>query len=344
MFISSGFRRARKITFSIIIFPLIFLLMVGCNEQGNVSDTDKNDVNDKELLSEKVNDDQTSHFPLTISDSANRSVTFEERPKRIVTVIPADMEIIYALGGEVFGRPKNSSGTIKPPEVESAEDIGHPIEINFEKIAALKADLFIGHKRLNIKDVPTLESLNSNVVLTQGDSVEEIKNLIEMYGNILNEKEKAKTLINTIEKEIAEISSENKDKRPKVLILFGTPNETMSALPKSLAGNIFELAGAENISKDLPNLEAYPTYAQLSLERILEANPDAIYFMSMGESDKALKQFQSEMSLIPAWNELSAIKNDNLIILPHDLFGANPGPRIVDSLQFLKDSLNSLKY
>jgi len=66
--------------------------------------------------------------------------------------------------------------------------------------------------------------------------------------------------------------------------------------------------------------------------------------MSMGDADKALKQFEDEMSLIPAWNELNAVKNGNLIILPHELFGANPGPRIVDSLEFLKNSLNSLEY
>lgn len=334
MFILGELRTARKITVFIIILLLTLLLMTGCNNQGNVVDTDKNDINEN----------QTSHYPLTISDSANRNVTFEESPKRIVTVSPADMEIIYALGGEVVGRPQNTSGVIRPPEAEVAENIGFPIVINYEKIAALKADLFIGHERLNIKDVPTLESLNLNVVLTKGDSLEEIISLIEMYGDILNEKENANALIHNIEKEIEEILADNQDQHPKVLILFGTPSETMAALPQSLAGNLFELAGAENVFKDLPGLRSYPTYAQLSLERIFEANPDAIYFMSMGNAELALKQFQEEMSLIPAWNELTAVKNDNLIILPHELFGANPGPRIVDSLQFLKNSLNSLEY
>lgn len=334
MFIWSEFCTARKITVFSILLLLALLLMAGCNSQGDVVDTDKSDIKEN----------QTSHYPLTITDSANRNVTFEESPKRIATVVPADMEIIYALGGEVVGRPQNTSGVIRPQEAATAKDIGFPILINFEKTASLQPDLFIGHKRLNMKDVPTLESLNMDVVLTQGDSLEEIISLIKMYGDILDKEEEANKLVANIEKEIAEIVADNLDRSARVLILFGTPSETMAALPQSLAGNLFEMVSAENVFKDLPGLKTYPTYAQLSLERIFEANPDAIYFMSMGDAEKALKQFEDEMSLIPAWNELNAVKNGNLIILPHELFGANPGPRIVDSLKFLKNSLNSLEY
>ncbi|OIJ19059.1 hypothetical protein BKP45_14375 [Anaerobacillus alkalidiazotrophicus] len=277
-------------------------------------------------------------------DLANRQVTFEQLPERIVTVIPADMEIIYALGGEVVGRPQSSSGIVRPPEAEVAEDIGFPKGINFEKIAALQADMFIGHTRLNLDDVPTLESLGLNVVLTQGDSLEDIISLIKMYGDLLDRNLEAEALINDIENTVEEILAAKRENPVRVLVLFGTQDETMAALPQSLSGNLFELAGAENVAKDLPRLDMYPTYAQLSLERILEANPDAIYFMAHGDAKAALQQFQTQMSQNPAWNNLDAVKNENIIVLPHELFGTNPGPRIVDALQFLKDSLDSLEY
>lgn len=334
MFLWSEFRTAKKKVIFITLLLLVFLFAAGCNKEGNVAITDKSDINENQI----------SQFPLTIIDSANRSVTFQESPKRIVTVNPADMEIIYALGGEVVGRPQNSTGTTRPKEAEAAADIGFPLAINFERIAALKADLFIGHKRLNIKDVPTLEALNLNVVLTRGDSVDEIIGLIEMYGDVLDKKDEADALIHTIEKEITEILAEQQEKPARALILYGTPSETMAALPQSLAGNLFELVGVENICKDLPGLKAYPTYAQISLERILEADPDVIYFMSMGDDEKPFKQFQAEMSLVPVWNQLTAIKNNKLINLPYELFGTNPGPRIVESLQFLKNSLDSLEF
>ncbi len=334
MFLWNEFRMTKRVIYFVIVLLSVFLLVIGCGEQGNATITDKNDIDEN----------QTSPFPITIIDSANRSVTFEESPKRIVTVNPADMEIIYVLGGKVVGRPQKSVGEVRPPEAAVAEDVGRPQVINFEKISALRADLFIGHKRLNIKDVPTLEALNLNVVLTQGDSVDEIIDLIAMYGSILNKQEQANALINTIKEKVAEVSEGNQGRNVKALILFGTPNETMAALPQSLGGNLFELVGVENICKDMPGLKTYPTYAQLSLERILEADPDVIYFMSIGDDKKPFEQFQAEMSHLPVWNELTAIKNDKLINLPYDLFGTNPGPRIIESLQFLKNSLDSLGY
>ncbi|MCD8509869.1 MAG: ABC transporter substrate-binding protein [Bacillus sp. (in: Bacteria)] len=306
----------------------------------------KSDVNQTtEEVSEVTEEDeqaQAGPFPLTITDLTGREITFNEQPKRIVTVIPADMEIIYALGGEVVGRPQ-ASGVVRPEEAAFLEEVGYPRGINFEKVASLQADMFIGHTRLNMDDVPTLETLGLNVVLTQGDSLEDIKNLIRMYGDLLEKHDRAEELVRTIDDKVAEISAINRENPARVLIVFGTPDETMAALPKSLAGNLFELAGAENIAKDLPNLDTYPTYAQLSLERILEANPDVIYFMAHGEANDAKNRFEMDMSQNPAWNNLNAVKNNNIIVLPHELFGTNPGPRIVDALQFLKESLDSLE-
>ncbi|MCD8502882.1 MAG: ABC transporter substrate-binding protein [Bacillaceae bacterium] len=348
---SFNLSKVSKTTISILLLLSLFLLLVGCGKQDSLADSGETEINETDQVNEVEENNetseeevQTSNFPMTIFDLTNRQVTFEEAPKRIVTVIPADMEIIYALGGEVVGRPQNSAGIFRPAETESIEDIGFPKGINFEKIAALQADMFIGHTRLNLDDVPTLESLGLNVVLTQGDSLEDIISLIKMYGDLLDRNAEAEALINDIESKISEILAVKRENPARVLVLFGTQDETMAALPQSLAGNLFELAGAENIARDLPRLDMYPTYAQLSLERILEANPDAIYFMAHGDAEVALQQFHTQMSQNPAWNNLDAVKNGNMIVLPHELFGTNPGPRIVDALQFLKDSLDSLEY
>jgi len=338
MFWQDNFLVTKKVGFLIILL-LTFLLLIGCSEQ-----TEQGELGEAVADSSTINGDQVSKFPLTITDSANRSITFEESPKRIITVVPADMEIIYALGGKVVGRPKKSVGEVYPPEAAEAEVVGHPRLINFEEVSALKGDMFVGHIRANLRDVPTLETLNLNVLLTQSDSIGEIISLIEMYGDILDKEEQADMLIHTIEEKVEEILEANQGRNVKALILVGTVEETMAALPQSLSGNIFETVGIKNICEGMPALKSAPTYAQLSLERILESDPDVIYFMSMGDDEKTFEKFQAEISFNPIWDELTAIKNDHFIVLPHELFGINPGTRIVESLQFLKDSLDSLGY
>ncbi|SDZ35531.1 iron complex transport system substrate-binding protein [Evansella caseinilytica] len=343
--------RQRQPWFSAVGFMLLLLLLFflsGCSTEqpadSNADDSSSEDqhAQEDELVDAEPEEEETV-YPLTITDLAGREITFERRPERIVSVIPADMEIIYALGGEVVGRPQATNGTVEPEEAAAVEEIGYPLGINYETIVSLQADLFIGHTRLNVDDVSTLQALELNVILSQGDSMDDIKNLIHMYGDLLDRKAEANALIADIEKQVADITAVQREEPVKVLILFGTRDETMAALPQSLAGNLFELAGAENISAGLPHLDNYPTYAQLSLERILEADPDAIYFMAHGDAEEAKQRFEMEMSANPAWNNLNAVKNNNIIVLPHELFGTNPGPRIVDALAFLKDSLDSLE-
>lgn len=333
-----------------LLLLMLVLILVGCSnteETANSAPTETEkqgeveEVNNEEHVDEEV---VGGALPFTIIDHAGREVTFEKYPERIATVIPGDMELIYSLGGEVIGRPQISSGIFRPAEVESVEEIGFPLEINFEKLVSLQADLFIGHARLNFDDVATLESLGIDVILTKGDSLEDITSLIDMYGKILNRTSESESLLTTIEDRINEITASNNRETPlRTLVLFGTRDETMAALPQSLAGNLFDIAGAENIARDFPKLDLYPTYAQITHERILEANPDAIYFMAHGDAEEALQQFQSEMATNPIWNHLDAVKSDNLIILPQELFGTNPGPRIVDALEFLKESIDSIE-
>lgn len=323
---------------TLISLGLSLVLFVGCNTKPTSSN--EKIVEEKTVkLAEDLN-----QYPLTIVDLADREVTFESMPERIVTVVPSDMEIIYALGGEVVGRPLSSSGIVRPEQAATLPEVGYPLGVNFEVITSLEADMFIGHARLNLGDVQTLESLGIEVVLTKGDSLEDIKSMIKMYGHILERQEEALRLIDEIDRKVTEMTSNKRENPIKALILFGTRDETMAALPQSLAGNLFELAGAQNISDGLPRLDMYPTYAQLSLERVLEADPDVIYFMAHGDAEVAKQQFEKHMADNPGWNNLTAVKKNNIIVLPHELFGTNPGPRIVDALDFVINSLNNLEY
>ena len=45
---------------------------------------------------------KTAGFPVTITDDASRTVTIDAPPKRIVSLAPANTEIVYSLG--IFDR------------------------------------------------------------------------------------------------------------------------------------------------------------------------------------------------------------------------------------------------
>ena len=69
----------------------------------------------------------------------------------------------------------------------------------------------------------------------------------------------------------------------KALLVYGAPGTYLAALPASLSGDILEKQAEKYIASDFPETKEYPQYAQLSVERIIEANPDVIYLITHGD-------------------------------------------------------------
>ena len=305
-----------------LLFISVFFIITGCGSSNvNVSSND-------------VSNERTNK----ITDYAGRTLEFSQPPKRIISLIPGDMEIIHALGGEIVGRANVDESAISEALVHVPE-VGNAHDINFEKVVSLKADLIIGHAGLNMKDVNTVESLGLKMLLSNSKSYETIIETIELYGKILQKSSEAEALVQSLEEKKASVLTKVMNKDVQALIIYGTTESFMAALPSSLSGDLLALAGGTNIADHLPGIDGYPDYAQLSMERVIQSNPDVVYFITHGDPSTVRSKFESELKANPSWKSVNAIINDNLVFLPYELFGTNPGPRIVEALDFLKESL-----
>lgn len=308
----------------ITFFALLSILfLIGCSS--NTEESAIQNVGDKNAIK--------------IIDHAERTLFFSKPPERIVSLVQADMEIIHALGGSIVGRP-TVQGEIIPKELSNVTEVGNVHDIDFEKVVSLKPDLVIGNAGINIKDVASLEALGLQVILTKGNSFEANVEMIEMYGDMLERQLQAKQLIENLESQKAVLEPLNDE--VKALIVFGSTESFMAALPTSLSGNLLEIAGGTNIAAGLPGIERYPEYAQLSMERVLQQNPDVIFFIAHGEPEAVRDKFEAELKSNAAWSNLNALKNNRLIILPPELFSSNPGPRVVEAIEFIYDRLKEI--
>jgi len=112
---------SRKI--SLILLVLVSLL-VGCQADG-----------------EEVSTSSSSSISLT--DGLEREVTLSAPAQRIVSLAPANTEILFAIGAgaQVVGRDMFSD---YPPEAASVEDVGGSFgEYDLEAIVALQPDLVL---------------------------------------------------------------------------------------------------------------------------------------------------------------------------------------------------------
>ena len=122
------------------------------------------------------------------------------------------------------------------------------------------------------------------------------------------------------------------------LIVYGAPGTYLAALDNSLYGDILKAAGGNNIAAKFPALDKYPTYASLSAEKIVEGDPQIIMLITHSNAEQVKAGFEKQMNQDAAWKNLDAVKNNQIIILPADLFD-NPGTQVIEALEYMRDLL-----
>ncbi|PHD68574.1 iron-hydroxamate ABC transporter substrate-binding protein [Bacillus toyonensis] len=301
----------------------VFFLLIGCNAKGN----DKASATKTEKGKEKIE----------ITDPSGRKVTFDKTPESFATLSMGDMDIIHALGGKIIGRPDTK--LTLPEELKKAQVIGNAHQPNFEQIASLKPDVLVANNGFQ-KNVPTVEGQGTKVVISTANSVQDIQKNIEIYGAVMKKEDKAKELNQKMNDQMKKYE---KKSDVKALLVYGAPGTYLAALPTSLSGDILEKTGGKNIAAGFPEMKEYPQYAQLSVERIIETNPDVIYLITHGDPNSVKKAFEGEMMKNEAWKNLDAVKQNRVVILPPDLFGSNPGTKVTEAMDFMYKSIQDVR-
>lgn len=315
-----------KSRLTLLALIAVALVLSACS--GN-SGTPANHSNENDIA-------HTNQYSLT--DFNGRTISFKQVPDRIAALSIGETNIIYSLGGTLVGRPT----TEVPLQWEAAYDareIGTTHEVDLEQIAFVKPQVVLAHNIMNEKDTAKLESIGAQVVLTSGNSVEDIKRQISIFGELLQQQQKAAELTAEIDAKIADLANQSKQSVP-ALIVYGAPGTFMAALPSSLAGDLLTLAGGNNIAASYPQLASYPQYASLDMERIVESNPEAIFIMTHADPTDVRDSFIREMESSKAWSSITAVKNGRIEVLPAELFGSNPGTRLTESLDYMYNALH----
>ncbi|WP_303966712.1 ABC transporter substrate-binding protein [Sporosarcina ureae] len=326
----------KKLASVLSILMLLFVLSACGTEDGKAEDkTAASAVKAEET--EKV--EETTGTAIEVTDMIGQTSTFDEVPKSVATLSSGDLDMLLALGIKVDGRP-----TVQGPpnkDLEGIAEIGNPHQPNFEKIAEINPEVIIAAPSFKQHEA-NMERQGTKIVYTAANSVDDIKKTIGLFGQLFDKETEAKTIQDDITEQI-EKSSADKADAVKTLLVYGAPGTYMVALPNSLSGNLLELAGGENIASDFPNEEKYPQYASLSVEKIIERNPEMVMLITHGEPEAVKAAFEGEMLKNPAWKNLDAVKKGNVMVLPSHLFGTNPGTKVVEALDVMKESLGQVK-
>jgi iron complex transport system substrate-binding protein len=253
-----------------------------------------------------------------------------QRPARIVSLIPAVTEMIFALGAgdRVVGV---SSFDKFPPDVAKIQKVGALLDPDLERILSLQPDLVVVyHTQVDLRK--QLERAKIPVYVYSHAGLRDVTATIRSVGNRLNLATRAATLAGDIESRIDKIrSAAALGPRPRTLIVFGRENFALRGIYASggvgFVHDMATAAGAQNVFADMKR-EA----VQATTELILARRPDLILELRAEPMDA-----ETEKKELAVWRQLAAVPAvaNGRVHIVADPRTVIPGPRVVEGIEAL---------
>ena len=273
----------------------------------------------------------------TFIDSRGNSVNLEKKPERIVSLVGSYAETWMLAGGKVIGI---TDDVIQEGRLEASDEIsivGTVKEPNIEEILSLSPDFILLspdiESHLKIADI--LEDTNIAHAYFKVEYFEDYLKMLDICTDITGNKdlyeEHGLKVKNDIEGILSKIKNNSSDKL-EVLFVRAFSSGAKAKKDDNLTCKMLEDLGTVNIATKHPSL-----LEELSIEIIIEEDPYFIFVTTMGNTAKAIEALKNEIEKNPAWSNLSAIKNDRLIILPKELFHYKPNAKWGESYKYLAE-------
>lgn len=260
----------------------------------------------------------------SVTDFRGVQVTLNQAPQKIISLLPSNTEIIFALGAgdkliavsEYCNYPEDANKKEKLPTGE---------KLNIESLISLKPDLVILGKMDIVDDqIKQIEDSGIKVVVTDANDIEGTYKVIELIGKIIGRDNDAKNLVSSMKKGFDDIKKEVQGKTGKTVYVEVSPLEygLWSCGKDTFVQELIELVGSSNIFADTTSWTA------VSEEQVIERNPDVIF--TTASPLTGINDPTGEILGRQNWANINAIKNNQVYMLDADIL-SRPGPRLVEA-------------
>lgn len=190
-----------------------------------------------------------------MKDQLNRDIQIIEIPKRIVSLVPSQTELLFDLGLEasIVGITKFC---VHPNHfLKSKTIVGGTKQINLEKIKALQPDIILCNKEENTKDIVQACEKITIVHVSDITTIQDCIDMIQHYGAIFDRIEAASVISKAIQQNLSDFKIFINDKPILNVAYFIWKNPWMVAGKNTFINYLLELNRFKNTYK---NLGRYP--------------------------------------------------------------------------------------
>lgn len=270
--------------------------------------------------------------PISLVDDFGREVELEGPAQKVISLVPASTEIMFALGlGE---RVVGASEYCNYPEAALAiPRVGGFDGPNLEAIVSLEPDLVLAAS-LHQEAVEALEGLGIPVLALDPMTIEEIYANIELVALALGEEKLGEDLVGNMKSRLEAVAQTlgnlQEDERPSVFYESWYPG-IWTAGEDTFINEIIDWAGGKNLAWGVSRWE------EMQEEEVLARNPDVIihgYFEPLPVEPFAQRN---------GWNVVNAVREEQIFFVDQDAL-TRTGPRVVDAVEELARILHPERF
>ena len=253
-----------------------------------------------------------------------------DAPEAIVSLSPTATEMLFAIGaGDQVVAVDDQSD--HPEGVPVTDLSGY--EPNVEAVASYEPDMVVASE-LPADITDGLEALDIEVVdVPAATALEDTYDQLAELGEATGHEDEAADLVETMRSDIDELAASVPEREAPPTYFHELDDTLYTATSDTFIGEIYALAGLENIADAADPDGEFGGYPQLSPEFVLDADPD---FVFLGDNE-CCGQDASTFAARPGFAELTAVTEGRVVQLDDDI-SSRWGPRVVEFLQSIIDA------
>lgn len=246
-----------------------------------------------------------------ILDDAGDTVAVPAAARRVVSLIPATTELLFAIGAGpvVVGR---TAWCDYPAAAAKVPNLGDGIAPNVEAVLASRPDLVILYNSAQNAEIASrLRGLGIAALRLNTDSLGDVDRVGRLLGRLTGHSRAADSLATVFDTALAAATTAAPARRPKVLLLvWEQPPMTIGR--GSFLSELVERAGGRNLFADVTS-----SAGTVSIEAVASRDPDLILTTTAGPVAFAER---------PEWQTVRAVREQRFLPVSGSEFN-RPSPR-----------------
>ena len=272
-------------------------------------------------------------------DDLGRQVVVQE-PKKVACLLGSFAQVWQLAGGEVAATADDAWDDLHLELSDDCVNLGNTKELSLELLLSSQPDFILAsaNTRQNLEWQETLEATGIPTAYFQVSDFEDYLRLLKLCTDITGRGDLYETHGLEVQRQIRSVleNAENRGTAPSVLCMRASATSvTVKNSQDNVLGEMLQALGCINIADSHSSL-----LENLSLEKILEEDPDFIFIVQRGDNSEGTKAYvEAMMQENPAWQQLTAVQEGRLYFMDKRLYNLKPNHRWGEAYEKLEEIL-----